>query len=1010
MQFAAGPRNCRHSTTPALGPLLHPLEDLPGQELPELVQQALQTCRDISQIDRYVIYTDGSSHAHNKRSRPDTGEDPNEKVDTWAFIVLAEQYPGHHSPGGLQFVGWMAHPVLYGEQQPHWLGASRYGSDVAEKEALSFAGLWRIGMDTYTPTTFRPDSLLAANQAMGEWSSNEDGPGYRSLRAIFQTLTALLPHDALQMTHARGHAVVTPGTRWRISWQEEKRTAVSIADDSPLIYVIGAGAFHICGRFLGMPQLTQEGFDVEAPQLPASDIGVESLDTTTGRTLCTFDYAISFATANVNSLHRGPEGHAGKTEFLRRQFVEHGLLFLGLQETRTEAGAACTDGVLRLCSGADKGKFGTELWVNLRQPFAWEQQQPLHFTSENFQVLHTDPRTLLVRASHKHWGGLLLVAHAPQSGQHRDVREQWWQHLQEIINKYQAEDELFVMLDANAATGPSDHTAVFDLDDRSTPNTPLLRDFMAHFTLCLPSTSSLMHGGQSSTWTNPTGDIHCRIDYVAVPQSHYDRCVCSHVLDSFDLGNEYDHNPVALEMRWQHTFNLLTQTEKGQTRRTTHQRTAIAQQNWKQLFDFNVPTWGTDIETHAAQIEHHVLHNLAHHCPVQAPAAKKSHITDTIWAIRTQKLAAKRKFKILRKAQSREILRSYFVAWRRPEDAQAHSLHNAIQCSLVKWQARFHRHASDLRGQLRRAKYTALQETLHQLQPDTAASELLQQLRPYTGPTNPKKIKRRPLPMIRDADNQVCTTPEAALDAWIAFFGQMEGGTRLSDQEQRVQWRSNLETLAEQDFAVRFDELPSLTDLEIAYRRVRRGKACGPDGVPPEICKYAAGALARAQYTQLLKLCLHGQEPLSQKGGHLIAAWKGRGSQDLPSSYRSLLISSHLGKCIHRTLRAHQSDIYEQFLQAQQIGGRKRAPVVLGGVMMRSFLRCQKAQGDNAGIILLDLQEAFYRLVRPLVVDNCISDEGIAVMANRLGLQEDALHELHALLRAPSAISQANMP
>ena len=181
----------------------------------------------------------------------------------------------------------------------------------------------------------------------------------------------------------------------------------------------------------------------------------------------------------------------------------------------------------------------------------------------------------------------------------------------------------------------------------------------------------------------------------------------------------------------------------------------------------------------------------------------------------------------------------------------------------------------------------------------------------------------------------------------------------------------------------------------------------GPDLVPPEICKAAATAIARAQYTQMLKLCLHGQEDLTQKGGKLVAAWKGKGTQDNPCSYRSLLISSHMGKCIHRTLRSHQATVYEQYMQYQQIGGRRCVPVSLGSLMTRSFLRTMKGRNHSAAIIFLDLHEAFYRLVRPLAIQDNMSDEALATMAARIQLPPTALDELRQLMLDPSAIEQA---
>lgn len=120
-------------------------------------------------------------------------------------------------------------------------------------------------------------------------------------------------------------------------------------------------------------------------------------------------------------------------------------------------------------------------------------------------------------------------------------------------------------------------------------------------------------------------------------------------------------------------------------------------------------------------------------------------------------------------------------------------------------------------------------------------------------------------------------------------------------------------------------------------KRIPKGKARGPDGIPGGLCHHQAA--------QLLKVCVHGHEPLEYKGGRLTAAYKGRGPSDECSSYRSLLISNHLGKAIHRALRMKCAPLYEKFLQAQQTGGRRKIPVQLPLHQARAFVRHARETG-----------------------------------------------------------------
>ena len=150
-----------------------------------------------------------------------------------------------------------------------------------------------------------------------------------------------------------------------------------------------------------------------------------------------------------------------------------------------------------------------------------------------------------------------------------------------------------------------------------------------------------------------------------------------------------------------------------------------------------------------------------------------------------------------------------------------------------------------------------------------------------------------------------------------------------------------------------------------------------------------------------MKLAVHGQEDIVHKGGRLAIAYK-RGPTNACESYRSLLVSSHIGKTIHRSLRQHQADLYEQYLQGQQVGGRRKIPVGFALHLTRAHLRLHLSQGHSVGIIFLDLTEAFYRVIRPMALGGELTDDAIAAMTHRLGLDEGTLHDLRQELHAPS--------
>ena len=238
----------------------------------------------------------------------------------------------------------------------------------------------------------------------------------------------------------------------------------------------------------------------------------------------------------------------------------------------------------------------------------------------------------------------------------------------------------------------------------------------------------------------------------------------------------------------------------------------------------------------------------------------------------------------------------------------------------------------------------------------------------------------------------------------------MEGGARVDAVEQHSLWISNLQRLQCEQVDLDRTQLPSLIDLEEACRQVALDKATGPDNVPSSLMHLHCASVAKLLYPQLLKLTLRGQEALIHKGGRLAIAFKGKGAHDRCESYRSLLVSSHPGKTLHKALRTSCSSIFDRYLQSQQLGGRKFVPVTLPVHLTRTYLRTNLAQQRSVAILFLDLKEAFYRVVRGLVVEAEKDDEMLARLAARLQPPHDALHELHALLDEPTALEDAHMP
>ena len=131
--------------------------------------------------------------------------------------------------------------------------------------------------------------------------------------------------------------------------------------------------------------------------------------------------------------------------------------------------------------------------------------------------------------------------------------------------------------------------------------------------------------------------------------------------------------------------------------------------------------------------------------------------------------------------------------------------------------------------------------------------------------------------------------------------------------------------------------------------------------------------------------------------------WKRKGPQDRCDSFRAILVTSSIGKINHALLRRSCIDSTAASGSALQIGGLPRFPVTYGSQVVRLF---QASAIDSCfALIFLDLKEAFYRAVRPLLVPGL---DHVQAIVDKLHLPVWAASDIVALWKRP-AISHTNM-
>ena len=211
-------------------------------------------------------------------------------------------------------------------------------------------------------------------------------------------------------------------------------------------------------------------------------------------------------------------------------------------------------------------------------------------------------------------------------------------------------------------------------------------------------------------------------------------------------------------------------------------------------------------------------------------------------------------------------------------------------------------------------------------------------------------------------------------------------------------WIQELQSFQQDEIQADVCSLPTLTDLEKALRRVPRGCACGPDGLPGELCHHQLAAIARLLCPGLLKTAraVSFQGRSANSGLH----YKRKGPVDSWRSFRSVLVSTHLGKAVHRSIRQHAHCLYLWvFSPSATNRWQTWHSCLTWGTSNQSLLPSCQAMWT----------ETFYRAFREVPLGGNITDELLAHLMHKLRMPEDSLHDIHDLLQEKPAIELAGL-
>ena len=944
-----------------------PTIDIPREAMPvPLALQYLSGCKiGIQDCQKLHLYTDGSFN-------------PAAEVASFAIVIIGSNPDSTNR----YFGGWFGGILQLDATNPNYTGARQASASEAEISALLWAHLWLIQQNFQGHVDICYDSLVAGHGAAGRWKCDDSWTQLCKLREVSQLYNKMKVKGTTDYLHVKAHSG-QPQNELADALAKYLATSAKAHQGDFLPKIDWRPLFHQDHKLLEWAWWIYEGLSGSCTQprfaegncqwdFFATKPQIKNLERDISQAGASVTFSIRVGTFNVLSLLRkhsdGEDVETSRAALLRSQLLDGGYHAIGLQETRSNCNTIFQSAdFLRIVSGDAQGHHGVELWLNRRLPFAKDAESAHYVELSRVTVLHYDTRQLYVKLQVGGTHLVFAVLHAPHEKTAHDIKKEWWQDMETKLARFRKQGKCILLGDFNARISGQDGIHVGDLvEDFGNENGDFLEATLTDQALWLPSTFSTLHSGRSRTWIHPKGPT-ARLDYVALDLCFQGCAYDSLVDETIQVpNNARDHLLVGLYLGWTEE-----QMHSKTPQKPTYDWAAMRTEEGRRKLDSLIQSlpevgWDVDAHTHWQVLEDSLHDKLAVAFPVKKRPSRSDIFSNTTWTLlehrrrlrghldycdllcqQTSVLSALRAW-----ADGTELVEVWNVE--RLRTIGLLCLQRALLCSFRSVSKKVRKSAAE-----DKATYVA---GIGDYMNGASNADLFKALRQLRVGSTFRKRSLLPLPHLQDENNGVALSWEDRDEGWRQHCSKMEAGidTNTSDLVDRAIHGALKRASAHPVHTLQ--DVPTLRELEDAFRRVKPNKAAGLDNLRSDLCGLSPAALAEKFFSLLAKLTLNYSEPIQMKGGVLVAAFKS-GSPYNIEQYRSLLLSSHIGKSLRRTLRQRLAGLYSSTAPSLHVSVKAGGNVSHASQALRSYIEACKAQKRSVAILFLDIKSAYYRIL-----------------------------------------------
>jgi len=736
---------------------------------------------------------------------------------------------------------------------------------------------------------------------------------------------------------------------------------------------------------------------------------------------CTFDFTI--ATANVLTLANESKSVSSISRqfVLMQQFEAANCIIVGVQETRHQHVTGANNEHYHIYShrATKTGQDGIQLWISKKIP-AWPNGPVI--AAQDVRIVASAPNFIIAKIKIHIWRCIILTGRAPHSGRPREEAHAFWNHITGILQKQGAGLPVIFCGDANAHLGEYVTSAVGPLHpDTENQAGQIFHNWMIQHNLFAPATFPEHHAdAEHCTFVAPGGECEKRIDYVALPRDVLFNNVESKVELDVDIGtHRQDHKAVSCRVVFQVQQPTPSAKRTRKCRPDVHDlRTKLQHHAWLSHLHHSTfaPPWSMDPHLSAEWLAASATDAMQAIAKPLKLWKRKSHISQATWQLVDQKKFLYKQLRALKRAELFTMTQACFRGWRlatHQDSFLPHTTRDVFQ-SMVRdlpcWQKLHDISTAQTLHNYKHAErrvQKAIQDEDVQFYSALAARaattfhvEGLQGIWRQIKALQPKNLAKRSH-QHRDIDDDL-----------LRHFEQLEAGT--TKEFETLKHECKLRTQQEQEdcpecLHLALDELPTLAEIEQLCLAQKAKKAAGPDGIPPDLCKYGSVAIAPQLHSLICKSFLQGIEPAAFKGGILCPIFKGKSQIDDATGYCGIILADSFAKVAHAWTRKKLLPTLQQRKTIGQLGGLPAQQTVTGVQIVRLHSLVGHSKGIPTATLFVDLRSAFHHMLRELIfaTKNHLLRDTLALM---LDANDFNIERLHQQLEELCSMSITDMP